>query len=121
MPFWRDAVLPGLDRSSVVWLACGALLSPSGSLCFPARLRGAFEAPLRLAEGARPRRECSPARPALATMELEATSDNYTEVPSDLQLDLVRADEHDRRARPGGRRLPGQFRAVRSEEHTSEL
>src|SRR5579864_64978 len=56
--------------------------------------------------------ECSPARPALATMEVEATSDNYTEVPSALQLDLVRADEHDRRARPGGRRLPGGFRAI---------
>src|SRR5215469_5741111 len=77
-----------LERSCVVWLACGALLRrPAGALKGPGR-------------GG----ECSPARPALATMEEEATSDNYMEVPSALQLDLVRADEHDRRARPGCRR-----------------
>src|SRR5262249_62033997 len=66
-----------LERRCVTW---------SGQkLCCPARLRGAFEAPLRLAEGARPRRGCFAAPPTVASLGLVGNPAYFNEVPLDLQ------------------------------------
>src|SRR5215472_8334835 len=87
-------------------------------LCCLARLRGALAVPLRLAQG--PGRGGNVPRPGLRWLPWKWRQPPVTirRYPPLCNSISVRADEYDRRARPGGRRipggrrLPGGFRAI---------